>query len=606
MSWPVAVRMLCRAWKPLVLYELAMSLISAAVLGPLVASCTYHVIGLSGEAVLGNFELFSFLMSPLGVMALVLFLSISFALLLLEYAGLIVLADAALAGTAVPTWTLVGCLSRSLPRLFLLALVQTLFALLAALPFLGLGALAYWFLLSDADINYFLAERPPRFWAAVAIAVVLGLGFGLVSLWFFARWALAVPICVLEKHSIAATLRASTRLMHGRIRNLLLAVGAWQLTKYIVFLFVVAVLDLSNVLALGRLEWGLTTLVWLTAIVLVVDTLILQLLAAVFAIVLASLLAYQYRQGRESIDEPGKLAWQNFRTNLATRPAWHGRAPLIALVCAGPLLSIGYALWLEREFIDHRPTLVTAHRAGPKAAPENGLSALALSIDAGADFAEIDVQQTADGHVILMHDSDLRRMTGDLRNVKDVTLADLADLRLRNNGAPTDDVVPTLSQFLEASAGHIRLNVEIKDYGSGASLVPAVLKELRAHDFTGQAIISSLKLAPLEQARREAPDVPVGIILSVSKGDLTRLPVGFLSLHHRLATASLVRRAHRRDMQVHVWTVSDRETVLRMLDHGCDNLITDNPALVREVVDWYANLGDVERMLLRMRRWMRE
>ena len=101
------------------------------------------------------------------------------------------------------------------------------------------------------------------------------------------------------------------------------------------------------------------------------------------------------------------------------------------------------------------------------------------------------------------------------------------------------------------------------------------------------------------------PELPVGMILSTGQGDMTRLPVNFLSLHQRLVNAHLVKHAHRRGMEVHVWGVSDREAVLRLLDLGCDNLITDDPAMVREVVDWYAELGDVERMLMHMRRWMR-
>ncbi len=68
----------------------------------------------------------------------------------------------------------------------------------------------------------------------------------------------------------------------------------------------------------------------------------------------------------------------------------------------------------------------------------------------------------------------------------------------------------------------------------------------------------------------------------------------------------LVRRAHRQGKEVHAWTVNTRESALRLLDLGADNLITSDPALAREVVDWYAGLGDTERMLLRLRRWLRD
>ena len=105
-----------RAWRPLVAYELLVSLVFAVVLGPLVATCTYHIIGLSGEAVLGNFELLSFLASPLGVLALVLFAGVGFALVLLEFAGLILLTDAALCRARVPARALMATLVHAAPR----------------------------------------------------------------------------------------------------------------------------------------------------------------------------------------------------------------------------------------------------------------------------------------------------------------------------------------------------------------------------------------------------------------------------------------------------------------------------------------------------------
>ncbi len=605
-NWATASRALLRAWQPLVAYELLISLVFAVVLGPLVATCTYHVIGLSGEAVLGNFELLSFLASPLGVFALVLFVGVGFALVLLEYAGLILLTDAALCGATVPARTLVSALVRAAPRLFGLALLLTALAVLVSLPFLGLGALAYWFLLSDADIHYFLAERPPRFWGAVLIAFVLGLGYGLTVIGLVARWALAVPVCVLEDHPIRSTLSLSTRLMRGRVRRLFLALSAWQVAKSITFVTLVAALNLANASLLDRFAGRLGTLIWLTAALVLADGLVLEILSAVFAVGLAGLLAYEYEQGRRACDESYRVhsPMREFKAWPQTGRQW--RAVLIVLSCAGPLLSIGYAMRLEQEFFERRPVYVTAHRAGPKSAPENSLSALQISIAAGADYAEIDVQQTSDGQVVLMHDRDLRRMTGDPRNVSAIAATDLASLHLRRDGAATEDHVPTLAEMVEACAGHIRLNVELKDYTGGQTLVPAVLEVLRRHEFTGRAIISCLQLAPLEQSHRLDDELPVGMILSTGKGDMTRLPVEFLSLHQRLVNTSLVRRAHRRGMEVHAWGVSDQETALRMLDLGCDNLITDEPALLRAVVDEYNELGDAERLLLRMRRWMRE
>ena len=216
------------------------------------------------------------------------------------------------------------------------------------------------------------------------------------------------------------------------------------------------------------------------------------------------------------------------------------------------------------------------------------------------------MQQTADGHVVLLHDRDLRRVTGDPRILTDVTLADLDSLRLRDSSGPTDEHIPTLAEFIAACDDRIRLNVELKDFGSSPNLALAVLDVLRRHRFTDRAVVSCFQLPPLLEIKQSESKLPVGIIVSAVQGDLTRMPVDFLSLNQRLVRGGLVRRAHRRNMEVHAWTVNRRESTLRLLDLGCDNLITSDPELMREIVDWYAGLGDAQRLLMRLRTWMRD
>ena len=183
-----------------------MSLFMTSVLGPLLLTLSYRMIELSGETVLGNTELASFLLSPIGVLALVLVIGVTLGLLLIEYAGLILLADAALRGTTLSIRQLLAGIVRASPRLFVLATFQASFATLVALPFLALAGVTYWLLLSGTDINFYLAEWPPRFWVAVIIGIVLALGLTISIVWFFLRWAFAVPACVLDGQTWPAAL----------------------------------------------------------------------------------------------------------------------------------------------------------------------------------------------------------------------------------------------------------------------------------------------------------------------------------------------------------------------------------------------------------------
>src|SRR5271165_4928125 len=92
--------------------------------------------------------------------------------------------------------------------------------------------------------------------------------------------------------------------------------------------------------------------------------------------------------------------------------------------------------------------LVFAHRGAPLRAPENSLAAFALAVQGGTDAIECDVQLTADGEVVVMHDDTLDATTDGHGPVHAQTLAQLSTLRLRMRGKPLDPAtherIPTL------------------------------------------------------------------------------------------------------------------------------------------------------------------
>jgi len=600
LSWREASRRAARRWKLLVAYEILVSTFSTLVLGPLALALSYRLIELSGEPVLGNSDLARFLLTPSGIVALIAALTLALALLLIQYAGLILLLAAALRRQTPRLGPTLVALAAASPRLIGLAAVQTVGALLVALPFLGLAALTYWLLLSGTDINFYLDERPPRFWLAVAIGVPLAIGLVVSTTWFFLRFALAVPAVVLERQSVFAALASGLRMIRGRALRLLASLAFWQLLEYLGLGLVIAGLDAMHQWLFATFESRLSLLVGATVALLATDALVLQAVSAVFAIGRALIVTRAYVQAS---GETAAVHFDPAPSESLSR--WPLRAVLAALLIM-PVASLFSAAGTAREFVDDRPVRVTAHRAGSKAAPENSIRALELAMAAGADCVEIDVQLTADGKVILMHDRDLRRMTGDARDVADVTLADIADLRLRGSHPTGNERIPMLAEFLAACDDRIRLNIELKETERSPGLALAVVDVVREQKFEDRAGSSCFRLSPLQEIREAEPRMRVGMILASAQGDITRLPVDFLSLNARLVTADLVRRAHRRSLEVHVWTVNDRNTALRLLDLGVDNLITSDPAAMREIVDWYTGLGTPERLIFRLRRWLRE
>jgi glycerophosphoryl diester phosphodiesterase len=143
--------------------------------------------------------------------------------------------------------------------------------------------------------------------------------------------------------------------------------------------------------------------------------------------------------------------------------------------------------------------------------------------------------------------------------------------------------------------------VEIKNDGSDPKLAERVVAVLREEDFFDQCLVMSLDLGSVRMVRRLAPDIPVGLIVSQSIGNVLREDLDFVAVRAALATVDFVSRAHALGKAVHAWTVNDTQIASALVDRGVDNLITDVPDGVRAALAERAQLEPAERLLLAYR-----
>jgi glycerophosphoryl diester phosphodiesterase len=251
----------------------------------------------------------------------------------------------------------------------------------------------------------------------------------------------------------------------------------------------------------------------------------------------------------------------------------------------------------------HDTLEITAHRAGALNAPENTLAALERAIADKADWAEIDVQLTADQQLIVLHDIDLLRMGGGSLRVDQATLAEIQalDVGSLHSLEFAGERMPTLREFLDASQDRIRLNIELKPHSPADALVLTrrVVEELRETNMLPQCRLCSQSYESLQLARELEPNLEVGFVVATAIGSPERLDVNFLMVSTNLATRGLVDRAASRNIKIHAWTVKDLELVAPLLDGGVDNIITDDSAGIRARLEEIRALSTPERLLLR-------
>lgn len=203
-----------------------------------------------------------------------------------------------------------------------------------------------------------------------------------------------------------------------------------------------------------------------------------------------------------------------------------------------------------------------------------------------ADFAEIDVQETKDGQLILLHDDSLKRITGLDKNVWEMTYEEIQDLDAGSSFGEEyqGEKIPTLEEVLNFCLGRLDLNIEIKYNGRNEGIVQRVVQVILENDFQDHCVVTSMNYQFLEQIKATAPEIRTGYIMTMSYGSISQVKAAdFFSIRYDYVTEKFVREAHALGKEVHAWTVNYRGNVKRMLDIGVDNIITDDPALVRKV-----------------------
>ena len=233
------------------------------------------------------------------------------------------------------------------------------------------------------------------------------------------------------------------------------------------------------------------------------------------------------------------------------------------------------------------PVEVTAHRGYSAAYPENTIPAFKGAIQVGADWAELDVQQTADGEVIVMHDSNLKRTTGLDKEVWQVTWDEIKDL---DNGSWFDKKyqtvrIPTLEEVLKVCRGKIHLNIEIKPSGHDKDLEEQMAKLLKKYHMRDTCVVSSLKYDSLRKIKEADDSIETAYITSVSYGNFTDLEYadGY-SVESTLLSKSFVNKAQKAGKQIYVWTVNSEERLEKVVGMGIDNVITDDPVMAKELI----------------------
>lgn len=480
---------------------------------------------------------------------------------------------------------------------FLIALV-TLFMI----PFLNLGV----------GLVFIGTVRLPDFWVnyivvhpVVFILVVCGV---FLMIYFLINWLFSFSYFTLEKKRFRLSRHYSRLLSKGHILSMIIALIICQLFLLLRYYLLSAggglMISLLNS-AVSVSTVPSSVLITVLAVLFGGVLFLLSSMALPLVLLVITALFYRYKKerGYEVKHAPEVFSNKdNGRYSLAKKITG-----FFAAVAAGVFVMIiasDYTYGLStgrypRRMEGDDRILITAHRGASSDYPENTCSAVKGAYETGADFCEIDVQKTRDGRLAVIHDKNLKRLTGMNKKVWELDMEDIKALSVKEGASLLEEPehIAELSEVLSISKETgLLMNVEIKPHGHGDSdIAELVVSEINRAGCRDNCFISSMKRAVLKEVKRIDPSMKTVYISSLAFGDPSELDFADgISVEVSFVSRELASLAHRAGMEVSAWTVNDIGVAREVIASGVDNIITDDVMKMKKAVE---NAREADRTL---------
>lgn len=246
-----------------------------------------------------------------------------------------------------------------------------------------------------------------------------------------------------------------------------------------------------------------------------------------------------------------------------------------------------------------------AHRGSSGSAPENTVAAVEYAVQQRASFVEVDVQRSADGELVVIHDVTLERTT-DVEevfpdrapwNVSDFTLDELRQLDAGSWFSPdfAGEPVPTLREvvdalgsrtgfLLEVKSPHLYPGIEAEIHQELSSIPGYMPRALR----NGDLVVQSFDIDSMRTYHEVAPEAPIGLLYGSRPTEEQLVDASTwaeqVNPSYRVTDQELVDRIHELGMTISVYTLNTGQLMREYINLGVDGIITDYPGVLRDIL----------------------
>jgi len=215
--------------------------------------------------------------------------------------------------------------------------------------------------------------------------------------------------------------------------------------------------------------------------------------------------------------------------------------------------------------------LKIGHRGARAYEPENTIRSFKKAIELGVDAVELDVRQTKDFELIVMHDPTVDKTTDGKGAVTDLTLQQIKKL-----DAAKGEKIPTLGEALDFIDKKVKILIELKETGYEEKVVEAV----RKRGLEKNVIIVSFHEDALRKIRTFNSEIETGLIYATHKNPVKAgldLKAQYLLPLYRFVHTANVQKAHENGLKVIAWTINTPEEAEAYAKKGVDGIASDKP-----------------------------
>ena len=230
-----------------------------------------------------------------------------------------------------------------------------------------------------------------------------------------------------------------------------------------------------------------------------------------------------------------------------------------------------------------------AHRGASYYAPENSLAAIQLAWQLGADGAECDIQLTKDNQIVLWHDGNTERLTGQKLEIAKTDYSELNKLEIKlsptNSSCFEGEHIPLLKDVLKATSKGQLLVIEIK---CGNEIFPELQKVIKEYWKTGSIAFIGFNFETISLAKANFPEVPCYYLSSSKEDVLKRIPdikknkLDGVDLNSKIIDQQLVDMLQKANAEIWCWTVDAVDEAMRMKNLGVKTITTNRPTFLKE------------------------